>query len=172
MTKESLKILKSSISDIEDILKLIKEAKNYFAINNINQWQTEYPEKKDIEKDIFKGESYIVKNNENKIIATAMISYNNEPTYAKIKGKWLFNDKYVVVHRIAISDKFKRHGLASFILLKTIEMARKKGVFSFRIDTHPDNKAMHNLIKKMNFTYCGIINVEDGSERLAFEMKI
>lgn len=48
-------------------------------------------------------------------------------------------------------------------------MCRGKEIKSIRIDTHQDNKSMQRLILKNNFEYCGIIYVEDGSERLAYE---
>ena len=38
-----------------------------------------------------------------------------------------------------------------------------------RIDTHRDNRIMQHLIEKHGFTYCGIIWLEDGTERLAYE---
>ena len=38
-----------------------------------------------------------------------------------------------------------------------------------RIDTHRDNRIMQRLIEKHGFTYCGIIWLEDGTERLAYE---
>ena len=38
-----------------------------------------------------------------------------------------------------------------------------------RIDTHADNRPMRNHIAGAGFVYCGIIRVEDGSPRLAYE---
>ena len=38
-----------------------------------------------------------------------------------------------------------------------------------RIDTHEKNLVMQNLVKKTGFSYCGIIYVDDGTKRLAYE---
>lgn len=38
-----------------------------------------------------------------------------------------------------------------------------------RADTHKDNETMQSLLLKNGYEYCGIIFVEDGTERLAFE---
>ncbi len=38
-----------------------------------------------------------------------------------------------------------------------------------KLDTHNDNKPMQNLLKKLGFVPCGIITVEDGTERIAFQ---
>ena len=39
-----------------------------------------------------------------------------------------------------------------------------------RIDTHGDNKVMQGMLKKLGFTHCGTVYVEeDNDPRLAFE---
>ena len=38
-----------------------------------------------------------------------------------------------------------------------------------RIDTHEENKGMQKLISQLGYKYCGIIVLESGDKRLAFE---
>ena len=38
-----------------------------------------------------------------------------------------------------------------------------------RADTHADNKIMQHLLEKNGFTKCGIIHVEDGTPRIAYQ---
>ena len=38
-----------------------------------------------------------------------------------------------------------------------------------RIDTHEDNKPMQGALKKFGFRECGIIHLERGAERIAFD---
>lgn len=84
-------------------------------------------------------------------------------TYDVIEGgEWLSEAPYGVVHRITSDGTVK--GTASFCLDWAF---RKCG--NLRIDTHRDNVVMQNLLKKNGFSYCGIIHVEDGSERLAYQ---
>ena len=40
---------------------------------------------------------------------------------------------------------------------------------NLKIDTHRDNVVMQNMLKKNGFQSCGIIHVQDGSERLAYQ---
>ena len=40
---------------------------------------------------------------------------------------------------------------------------------NIRIDTHRDNKIMQHNIVKYGFTYCGIIYLLSGDERLAYQ---
>ena len=40
---------------------------------------------------------------------------------------------------------------------------------SLRADTHVDNKVMQHLLESEGFTRCGIIHVEDGTPRIAYQ---
>ena len=40
---------------------------------------------------------------------------------------------------------------------------------SLRADTHADNKVMQHLLESEGFTRCGIIQVEDGTPRIAYQ---
>jgi hypothetical protein len=41
---------------------------------------------------------------------------------------------------------------------------------NIRIDTHRDNKIMRHLVEKHGFAYCGIIYLDNGDERLAYQL--
>lgn len=68
-----------------------------------------------------------------------------------------------------MSNDYKGLRLSSTILDNAKALALKNSIHSIKIDTHKDNKAMQRVLKKNNFTYCGIIYLEDNSERIAFE---
>ncbi len=161
----------STYDDISHILRIIEKAQQYFRDANINQWQNGYPNIDVIRKDIDDTSSYVVCNDAGTIVATAMISFAGEPTYDKIDGNWISSSKskYAVVHRIAVEPNCKGQGIAEFILSETMKMLHQNDAVSLRIDTHRQNLAMQRVIKRMNFTYCGIIYVDDNQERLAYE---
>ena len=85
-----------------------------------------------------------------------------EPTYDVIDAAWLTDEPYGVIHRMASYPEI--HGIFSTI----IDYAASR-YSHLRIDTHRDNHIMRHLIEKHGFTYCGIIWLEDGAERLAYE---
>lgn len=155
-------------SDIGDIMNIIKQAQDYFKDHGIDQWQNNYPNFETIKNDINNKNSYVLLN-DNKIAATAVISFDGEKTYDTIEGRWLSNNKYAVVHRIAVDNNFKGQGLSSTILEHAEKMCLERSVHSIKIDTHKENIPMQKLLKKNNFKYCGIIYLEDKSERIAFE---
>lgn len=45
----------------------------------------------------------------------------------------------------------------------------RKAAPNIRIDTHHDNRVMQHLLTKHGFTYCGLIYLKSGAERLAYQ---
>ena len=96
------------------------------------------------------------------IVAYFALLPSPEPTYDYIDGAWLTDEPYGVIHRMASYPD--AHGIFSAV----IDYAASRFAH-LRIDTHRDNRIMQHLIEKHGFTYCGIIWLEDGTERLAYE---
>jgi predicted GNAT family acetyltransferase len=157
-----------------EIMIIIEEAKTYLASQNIDQWQNGYPNAEQVANDIKNNESYVVVNDENTVIATAMFTLRKEPTYKVIEGNWLVdeNDTYGVVHRMAIKKEFRKFGLATFMFHEFHMQLLEKNIKSLKIDTHEKNLGMQALIKKLGYTYCGIIYTNYHSKRVAFEKVI
>ena len=164
-----MKFRKTHIDDIDDIMKIIDQAQRYFKENGIDQWQNNYPNKDVIINDLNNDESYVLADEE-KVIATAAISFNGENTYDTIyDGKWISNNKYAVIHRIAVDNNYKGKGISTRIIKEVEGLCIDKKVNSIKVDTHEDNISMQNLLKKNDFKYCGVIYLKDNSKRIAFE---
>lgn len=160
-----LEIRKSTYDDLDRIAEIFTYARKQMALNgNPSQWKNDRPSMELVKKDIDVSNSYVVLN-EGKIVATFAFIVGIEPTYLDIDGKWLDDDPYGTIHRIA-SD-----GSVKGVFDQVIDYVSKRGV-DIRIDTHKDNKIMRHLIEKNDFVYCGIIIVDDGTPRLAYQKKI
>lgn len=160
---------KANALDIEGIMKIIKQAQDYFKENGVNQWQNNYPNIETIKQDIKNGYGYVLEDNE-EIIGTVAVSFDGEKTYDVIyDGEWLSNSEYAVIHRMAVTNSHKGKGFSSVIMKYIEEICLDRNVHSIKIDTHNENISMQRVIKKNNFKYCGIIYVDDKSKRLAFE---
>ncbi|MFL0165988.1 GNAT family N-acetyltransferase [Clostridium beijerinckii] len=156
-------------TDINYIMSIIKQAQDYFKEQGINQWQNNYPNPETIRNDIANKHSYILLK-DNNIVATAAVSFDGEKTYDSIyEGQWITNNQYAVIHRIAVDNTYKGLGLSSEIIKNVVELCLSKGVHSIKVDTHEENISMQKLLKKNKFQYCGIIYLEDGNKRIAFE---
>lgn len=166
-------IRKTTEQDYENVLKIYAQARAFMAAHgNPNQWGTDKPSAQQILQDIKDGCSYVCEE-DGEILTVFFHKIGDDPTYEKIyDGAWPKRDSaalspsdaypYGVVHRIASTGK--RKGSASFCLNWALEQCG-----CLRIDTHNDNIVMQNLLKKNGFQYCGIIYLEDGSPRLAYQ---
>ena len=164
-------LFKPRLDDIDDIMKIIGQAKNRMNKMGLDQWQDGYPDEETIRNDKRKHQAVIVKNWFGPA-AYAAIVFDKDPYYEKIDGKWLSEgEPYVVVHRLAVADEYLGLDLAKHILRFAERKARAKGVRWFRIDTHHDNIPMRNLIRDFGFTFCGVVQVRDG-KRMAYEKQI
>ena len=159
---------KGGNTDVGRIMELVADAQNWFAKQNIDQWQDGYPTREIISKDVSDGINYVVELNGD-VIATAVISFDGEPTYVVIDGRgWLNDNGYVVVHRVAVADEWRRRGVAREILYYAERLCAAQGVGDIRIDTHRDNLAMRSLLKNVGYAHCGRITLTSGAEREAY----
>lgn len=142
----------------------IYEAAQDFMISSGNptQWGRTYPAKELIEQDIETGVCHVICDDNVPHGVFALFS-GDEPTYSYIEnGKWLNDDEYVTVHRIASDVAVKG------IFKSAIDYC--KGICdNIRIDTHKSNIIMQKLIEKNGFEKCGIVYVRDGSPRIAYQ---
>lgn len=162
----------ATVDDINNVMKIINDAKEYFKEMNINQWQDGYPNEEVIKNDIINNNSYVLEK-DGDIIATTMFAVEKDKTYDNIyDGKWINEGEYAVIHRIAVDNKLKGLKLGAEIINNAVEVCKDKGIKSIKIDTHKDNISMQRFLKNNGFQYCGVIYLEDKSPRIAFEKKI
>ena len=107
----------------------------------------------------------------NNPIGYLCIDFDGEPAYNRLQGKWLLDEPYVVVHRMAIGDAYRGKGIATHAFRLVEKLALQNGVACFRVDTDADNHTMQHILKKNGFYYCGIIRF-DNSDKIAFEKTI
>ena len=167
-----MKIRKTTASDIDAIMPIFEEARGTIATLGIDQWQNGYPSRAVIALDVSLGQSYCVEG-EDGIFATMAILVDGEPTYDEIyKGRWLSgneNENYLAIHRVAVSVSCRGSGASGKMIDFAACMARDMGREALRIDTHTGNVVMRRMLEKNGFCYCGIIYLENGDERVAYE---
>ena len=167
----NLKIRKTQKSDVPSLMAVFDEARKTIKALGIDQWQNGYPSADVIFDDIEKSQSYCVEI-DGEICATFAIIRFGEPTYDSIYGgKWLTCDEkgYLAIHRVAISVKYRGRGISTAIIDFAIDLARELDKKSLRIDTHQGNIVMRKMLEKHDFSYCGLIYLENRDERVAYE---
>lgn len=157
-------IRRANTEDVTAIMEVLEAAKGIMrASGNPLQWVNGYPSIEVIQADIATGFGHVVTD------GTAVVGYfafipSPEPTYSYIEcGSWLEDTlPYHVVHRIGSLPS--AHGVFRTIMDWCFSHER-----NIRIDTHRDNHIMQHCIESYGFTYCGIIYLESGDPRLAYQ---
>ena len=147
-----------------DIMKVMDAAKKIMRQSgNMYQWGEGYPSEAVIRSDMERNGGFVIVD-DGKIVGYFAFLSSPEPTYARIyEGKWFDDERpYHVIHRIASYPD--AHGIFSNIM----DFCFSKDP-NIRIDTHRDNTIMQHNIVKCGFTYCGIIYLASGDERLAYQ---
>ena len=81
-------------------------------------------------------------------ISAAIFDFSDYFHYKEINGKWLNEEPYGVVHRVASTGIVR--GAASFCLDWAYAQTQ-----NLRMDTYSDNIPMQKLLEKCGFQYCG-----------------
>ena len=162
-------VRKGTTADIPAIYDIIKGAKMYLKSSGVDQWQNDYPNESTITADISDGVNYVCHYGD-KIVGTIAVIFDGEETYEKIyNGKWLSESHYATIHRMAVDESFKGLGVGARMISFVETLCLQRNIRSIRVDTHRDNPPMQRMLNKNGFTYCGIIYLTNGDERLAFE---
>lgn len=162
-------------SDIDGIMLIVRQARNYLKKHRVDQWQGEYPTQDIFAADIANGECYAVTYGE-RLAGFFCLTEAPESGYDKITdGKWHGEGKYCTLHRMAIQAQFRGTSLSDMLIDFADDMARAKGAECVRTDTHRKNKAMQRLLKRKGYVYRGNVLVDEAGHdpaRQAFEKKL
>ena len=156
-------IRNTTTSDIDAVMQIYASAREFMRDNgNANQWGNSHPARELIESDVTNKSGYVVEEN-GEIIGTFFFKIGEDKTYKKIyNGEWLNDKKYGVIHRIAV--KYHGRAIVAFVYKHCFSLIK-----NLRIDTHRDNIPMQHSLEKSGFKYCGIIYLENGDERIAYQ---
>lgn len=158
-------IRKAIYDDLPRILEVCEQAKGIMRSDgNLFQWTRGYPSEEVIRRDIDDGVAYVVVEDNNRIDGYFAFIPGIEKTYLRIDGgRWLDDSlPYATIHRLASTPD--SHGVAE----ECFNYCWNR-IHNLRIDTHRDNRIMQHCIEKLGFQYCGIIYLENGDERLAYQ---
>lgn len=149
-------------ADISDIMKIYACARAFMAkTGNPNQWGTAHPSRDILLADIYAGNLYAVEL-ENEIHGVFAFIPGEDPTYRYIEdGNWHADMPYAAIHRVA-SDG------SGGIFASILKFCGSRSKY-LRIDTHHDNKVMQHVLEKNGFQRCGIIYLENGDPRIAYD---
>lgn len=118
--------------DLVEILKIYAIARRMMqATFNPDQWGNDRPKYDAIVNDIESNNMYVIE--ENNEIPGVFSLINFDKDYIEIQGKWLNDESYLAIHKIASASK--KGGV-----FKTVLDFAKTKTSNIRIDTHKHNK--------------------------------
>ena len=152
----------ATLAHLDEIAEIYAMAREFMQKNgNPNQWGTNDPPLSQIQDDIQKNQLYMYCQDK-KIQCVFAYMLGDDPTYQVIDGTWLADVPYAAVHRVASRGELR--GVAGKCISWSLEQ-----VGSVRIDTHNDNIPMQRVLNRLGFTECGIIYLENGDARIAYQ---
>lgn len=160
-----MRIRKATESDLSAVMQIYADARAYMRENgNRAQWGGGYPSESLIRADIAGGYLHVCVEGE-EILGVFYFREGEDPTYNNIyEGAWRNDAPYAVIHRIAVSKESHGKGVAAFCFAYCYGLCR-----NLKIDTHRQNLPMQRALEKNGFRLCGIIYLENGDERIAFQ---
>lgn len=162
----NIQIRKALPDDRGEILSIYERARKYMAENgNPSQWGSNYPSSEDVDKDMKRDALYVCES-EDGIEAVFMFDIGEEPNYKVIyEGQWKNGESYGFLHRVASAGRKK--GMASACMSWCFQRCH-----NLRGDTHEDNIPMQRVFEKNGFERCGIVHMEDGTPRIAYQKSV
>ena len=148
--------------DLSRIERIYAYARRFMAEHdNPDQWGNAYPAREMLLDDIAKQLLFVLCKEE-EIHGVFYFYIGQDPTYTEIfNGSWRSDAVYGTIHRIA--------GDGSGGILQSAVAFCKERCTHLRIDTHADNYVMQKAILKQGFSQRGIVYMEDGTPRIAYE---
>ncbi len=155
----------AKLEELEKIESIYSDAREFMKENgNPRQWKNTYPPHNLILSDIEGGNLYTVFEDD-EISGVFYFKSGDDPSYEKIyEGSWKNSLPYGVIHRIAVSKNARGKGIAKAAFDYAYSLCG-----NVKIDTHIDNIPMQKALEKCGFCRCGIIQLPDGEERIAYQ---
>ncbi|WP_421808448.1 GNAT family N-acetyltransferase [Flagellimonas sp.] len=148
-------IRRAKISEISDILTITQACAKKMQENGIFQWNEHYPSKEAFQKDIDRGELFVMEE-KNTVQGTIVISTLMDEEYKPIQ--WLApNGNSIYIHRLAVYPNLQGKGLAQQMMDFAENHAMENRFVSVRLDTFSQNKRNQRFYEQRGYQKLGDI---------------
>lgn len=166
-----MRFVLADYDDLPSILVIIREAQAFMKTQNSGQWQDGSPSESTLRNDVNNQRLYIAKDRKEICGVCALLNY--DPDYAHLTtGSWIIKEPYIVIHRFAVSDKYRHSGIGKFMISEAEKLAKRQQIVSIKADTHEKNVPMISLLVKSGFEKRGEVLLENTKQRVVFEKVI
>jgi len=160
---------KAAHSDLKAIMHILDEARLAQRAMGFVQWTDGYPSAEVVAADIDHDAGYILVDGDN-IAGYAAIA-DGDDEYDRLTDIWRTKDKYSVIHRIGIGDKYRGQHVSAILFDLMEAEILSRGARLIRIDTGTANKTMQHILAKRGYENLGVHDFVWG-QRLAYEKRL
>ncbi|WBW96916.1 GNAT family N-acetyltransferase [Oceanirhabdus sp. W0125-5] len=172
---KGVNVTKGELSDLKEIMIVIKKAIQKMHEEGIYQWDEYYPNEERFTADIRNSSLYVLReNHEGSIIGVAALDGNQESEYAKVNWNYVkctldeeeietiitedvsFSlDGVLVIHRLAMNPEYQGKGYARKFIEELENEASRRGAKVIRLDCYSCNEKANGMYRKLGYRYSG-----------------
>jgi len=166
-------IRKAESQDRESIINIISQCSKQLLEVGIEQWDSEYPSKEMISKDIANGHVYVGIDEESEsLISTITIgSGSNGDFHSNINWE-LDTESYIFFNRLAVLPQHQGKGYASQFMDFVETFAEKSGIRSLRLDARTEYPRVLDMYKSRGYLIRGDVSYRNGTRHYTSMEKI
>ena len=155
-------IRNAKLPEIPEILELTRACGKEMASRGIFQWNELYPSHAVLEKDVERGELYLLEKSGGLIGIIALTSIMDEE-YQSVS--WLTPDQNnLYVHRLAVDPEYQGLGYAQQLMTFAEAFAREGKYISIRLDTFSQNPRNQKFYEQRGYSRLGDVYFPNQSE--------
>lgn len=161
---ENIEIRKCTENEIKLAARFYVDIVEKMIQTNTNypKWHKDYPDLNTVLAAYENGSQYLCFADGE--LAGAFV-LNEDPAGAYKNGDWSFpleRGEYLVIHTLAVDDRFRGRGIAAKMTGYCIDKAKSDGYKGIRVDVVPDNFPAQKLYTKLGFVFAGEKDLERG----------
>lgn len=159
----------ATLDDLNDVMKIYKDATRAMAQESIHQWDDEYPNRSTVAADIMDRCLYLCKLHGN-TVCTFVLNRRCNDKFNDIK--WQFpEDSYFVMHRICVAAEKQHKGMGTCAMIKAEKILKDKGIESLRMAVYVGNTHAVKMCKRLGYRVSGTATLH-GMECDLMEKKV
>ncbi|WHT39014.1 GNAT family N-acetyltransferase [Myroides sp. mNGS23_01] len=146
-------------SDVNEIVKVLRQVKQDMYSKGIDQWDEHYPNEKTIQEDLDKKQAYIYSEN-GEVLAYMVINQEYDIEYNDLN--WSTSTPFIVIHRLFVKPTAQGKGISSQMIQYVEQYAIENNYASIRFDAYALNNTANAVYLKKGYTLVGTVQFRKG----------
>lgn len=143
--------------ELDAVWALVCRAVKHMNAQGNPQWGSDYPTRSHYEEDFHRGELYVAAEG-SAILGAGCINTQQAPEYGALS--WEVPEPALVLHRLAVDPGAQCRGIGASFFRFAEELARRRRIPAFHIDTYAQNGRMQRLILSRGFHPVGQVHFD------------